>query len=51
MARELNHIIKQRGKPAMIVSDNGTEMTSQAILKWCQETGIEWQVLSQTFFL
>lgn len=26
----------------MIVSDNGSELTSMAILKWCQATGIEW---------
>lgn len=25
----------------MIVSDNGTELTSMAVLKWCQETNIE----------
>ena len=26
----------------MIVSDNGTELTSNAILKGCAETKIEW---------
>ena len=26
-----------RGRPAMIVSDNGTELTSMAILRWSQE--------------
>ena len=29
MARELDALIARRGKPAMIVSDNGTEMTSR----------------------
>jgi len=26
----------------MIVSDNGTELTSNAILKWCADNRIEW---------
>ena len=38
MTRELNTIIEWRGKPDTIVSDNGTEMTSMAMLKWCQKT-------------
>src|SRR4051812_34067754 len=28
VARELDHLIALRGKPKMIVSDNGTELTS-----------------------
>jgi putative transposase len=42
VARELDAIIAVRGKPLMIVSDNGTELTSMAILKWTQDSGIEW---------
>lgn len=41
LARELDTVIRQHGKPEMIVSDNGTEMTSHAVLVWCQDTGIE----------
>jgi putative transposase len=26
----------------MIVSDNGTELTSNAILSWCAERGVNW---------
>jgi len=26
----------------MIVSDNGTELTSNAVLAWCEQTGIAW---------
>jgi len=37
VARELTALIERRGKPGMIVSDNGTEATSNAILKWCAE--------------
>ena len=47
VARELNAIIKRRGcKPKTIVSDNGTEFTSMAILKWCQETKIGWHYIA-----
>jgi len=47
VARELNAIITRRGgKPKTIVSDNGTEFTSMAILKWCQETKIGWHYIA-----
>lgn len=46
MTRELDDIIQRRGKPHTIVSDNGTEMTSMAVLKWCQETGVEWHYIA-----
>ena len=42
VARELDAIIVQRGRPDMIVSDNGTEYTSNAILGWADETGVSW---------
>ena len=29
----------------MIVSDNGTEMTSHAVLRWCQDTGTNWHYI------
>jgi putative transposase len=34
VARELDHNIAVRGHPKTIVSDNGTELTSTAILAW-----------------
>lgn len=34
VARELDALIARRGKPLMVVSDNGTELTSLAILQW-----------------
>ena len=46
MTRELDAIIQRRGRPHTIVSDNGTEMTSMAVLKWCQETGVEWHYIA-----
>jgi len=30
----------------MIVSDNGTELTSNAVLAWCGEIGVEWHYIA-----
>lgn len=46
VARELTAIIAKRGKPGMIVSDNGTELTSNAILTWSAETRVEWHYIA-----
>ncbi len=46
VARELTALIERRGKPGMIVSDNGTELTSNAILRWCSEHRIEWHYIA-----
>src|SRR5436190_3693395 len=35
-----------RGRPMMIVSDNGSELTSMAILRWSQLTRIEWHYIA-----
>jgi len=45
-ARELTAIIERRGKPQMIVSDNGTEFTSNAILRWSKEHQTEWHYIA-----
>jgi putative transposase len=37
--RELDAIIRRRGRPDTIVSDNCTELTLMAVLRWCQQTG------------
>ena len=46
MARELDALIARRGRPAMIVSDNGTEMTSRAMLEWTNRTGVDWHYIA-----
>jgi putative transposase len=46
VTRELDAIIAQRGRPDMIVSDNGTEYTSNAILGWADETGVGWHYIA-----
>ena len=42
VTRELDIVMAKRGRPHTIVSDNGTELTSMAILRWCQQTRVEW---------
>jgi putative transposase len=46
VVRELDAIVADRGRPAMIVSDNGTELTSRAVLRWSQETRVEWHYIA-----
>ncbi len=46
VGRELDAIIARRGTPQSIVSDNGTELTSMAILTWSQETQIDWHYIA-----
>jgi len=45
VVRELSAIVASRGKPGMIVSDNGTELTSNAILTWSADMKIEWHYI------
>lgn len=46
VARELSAIVARRGKPGMIVSDNGTELTSNAILTWSADMKIAWHYIA-----
>jgi putative transposase len=46
VARELDRIAELRNYPCMIVSDNGTELTSNAILAWQQEHRVEWHYIA-----
>jgi putative transposase len=46
VACELDAIVAARGKPLMIVSDNGTELTSHAILRWQEERGVGWHYIA-----
>lgn len=46
VTRELDRIIENRGRPQTIVSDNGTEFTSIAVLEWVQKTGVEWHYIA-----
>ena len=46
VARELTAMIERRGKPGMIVSDNGTEFTCNAMLAWCKDNKIDWHFIA-----
>lgn len=45
VVRELDAIIARRKRPAMIVSDNGPELTSLAMLKWQQDRQVDWHYI------
>jgi len=42
VARELDALVRISGNPPCLVSDNGTEFTSKAILKWANDNMVEW---------
>jgi putative transposase len=46
VARELTALIDRQDKPQIIVSDNGTEFTSNAILSWAKEHRVEWHYIA-----
>jgi len=46
VARELDTLIALRARPLMVVSDNGTELTSHAILQWQQDHAVEWHYIA-----
>jgi putative transposase len=45
VARELDRLIAVHGKPRAIGSDNGTELTSNAILTWTADSGVDWHYI------
>jgi len=46
VVRELDAVIRQRGRPDTIVSDNGPEYTSNAVLAWADHTGVGWHYIA-----
>jgi len=46
VARELDAIMADRDKPLTVVSDNGPELASMAILAWSQERGVGWHYIA-----
>ena len=46
LARELDVLIAWRGPPRLIVSDNGPEMTSHAVLRWANRSGVAWHYIA-----
>jgi putative transposase len=46
VARELDRLLVVYGKPKTIVSDNGTELTSNAILQWVDDHKLGWHYIA-----
>jgi putative transposase len=46
VGRELDRIAELRGYPLMVVSDNGTELTSHAMLRWQEERAVLWHYIA-----
>jgi putative transposase len=46
VCRELDRIAGLRGYPLLVVSDNGTELTSNAMLAWQQDRSVEWHYIA-----
>ena len=46
VARQLDAIMRWRGRPMTIVSDNGTELTSNAILCWADQSKVGWHYIA-----
>jgi putative transposase len=42
----MNALVARRGRPALIVSDNGTELTARAVLEWTNRTGTRWHYIA-----
>ncbi|WP_338316745.1 DDE-type integrase/transposase/recombinase, partial [Bradyrhizobium ottawaense] len=43
VARELDRLLMDRGKPKRVASDNRIELTSNAILTWADRSRFDWQ--------
>lgn len=46
VGRELDRVVELRGRPCTIVSDNGTEFTSNAMLTWAEKNAVEWHFIA-----
>jgi putative transposase len=46
VVRELEALITRRGQPSAIVSDNGTEFTSTAVLGFVQASKLDWRYIA-----
>ena len=44
--RALEEGIEEFGRPEEIISDNGTEFTSNIVVRWCREKGQSWKYIA-----
>lgn len=45
VVKTLNKVIETRRKPVQIQSDNGSEFTSNALLGWTHQQGVDWKYI------
>ena len=45
VCEELAMLMSVRGKPAQVITDNGTEFTSNKVVKWSQEQQVNWHYI------
>ncbi len=45
VVKALENMIEEHGTPEEIISDNGTEFTSNIVLKWCHDRGQKWNYI------
>ncbi len=45
VARELDRLVAAHGKPKAVGSDNGTELTSNAVLTWTADSQVDWHYI------
>ncbi|KMW60535.1 Mobile element protein [Candidatus Rhodobacter oscarellae] len=46
LARELVRIAEMQGYPCLVVSDSGTELTSNSIMKWQEDRKVDWHYIA-----
>ena len=46
VARELTALVERRGRPGLIISDHGTEFTSNAMLAWQENAKVAWHFIA-----
>jgi putative transposase len=46
VARVLDDLVQRHSRPAVVVSDNGTELTSNAILSWADQHRVGWHYIA-----
>ena len=46
VVREMRAVIERRGRPGVIVSDNGTEFNSTAVLAFSQDLKLDWRYIA-----
>ena len=46
VVRELEALIARRGRPGVIVSDNGTEFMSSVVLKFTHDHQLDWRYIA-----